>query len=355
MDHAPSDHSDSTDPGSTDSDAIDAFIENWASSGGSERGNAQSFIRELCTDVLGVEPPGPASARVDENAYVFERRVDFTGGQSGSVGYIDCYKQGHFVLEAKQGANAPDETEADALGVASGARKQGTARRGTRTWQRAMKRAKEQAFRYARALPAKEGWPPFLVVVDVSHCIDLYADFARQGRAYTAFPDQGSFRVRLEELTDPAVRERLRKVFEAPLELDPARQSARVTRALAKRLGTLAEQLEGKGHDPDDVAPFLMRCLFTMFAEDVGLLPERSFTGLLEEYRGHLEAFPKALGHLWTTMDQGGFEPGLKKDVRRFNGQLFAGAETLPVSGPQLDIADAETLPVDPRLTPTDS
>lgn len=31
--------------------------------------------------------------------------------------------------------------------------------------------------------------PPFLVVVDIGHCIDLYADFIRQGKTYTAFPD----------------------------------------------------------------------------------------------------------------------------------------------------------------------
>ena len=28
---------------------------------------------------------------------------------------------------------------------------------------------------------------------------------------------------------------------------------------------------------------FLMRCLFTMFAEDVGLLPEKSFKEVLDE------------------------------------------------------------------------
>lgn len=45
-----------------------------------------------------------------------------------------------------------------------------------------MKKAKEQALRYARSLPTSEGWPPFLVVVDVGFCIDLYSDFARQGK-----------------------------------------------------------------------------------------------------------------------------------------------------------------------------
>ena len=43
--------------------------------------------------------------------------------------------------------------------------------------------------------------------------------------------------------------------------------------------------LEGAGgsnHPPEEVAMFLMRCLFTMFAEDVGLLPEKSFREVLE-------------------------------------------------------------------------
>ena len=35
----------------------------------------------------------------------------------------------------------------------------------------------------------------------------------------------------------------------------------------------------------EDVAVFLMRCLFTMFAEDVQLLPGNSFTKLLQDYR----------------------------------------------------------------------
>ncbi len=170
-------------------ESVQAFVDRWKQSGASERGNAQSFIRELATDVLGVEPPEPASAEVEKNAYVFERRVDFPNGSNGrSSGFIDCYKRGCFVLEAKQGSDRPDEAEGEALGTRAPTRKTGTARRGTRTWQRAMKRAKEQAHRYARALPAEEGWPPFLVVVDVGYCIDLYADFARQGKAYTPFP-----------------------------------------------------------------------------------------------------------------------------------------------------------------------
>ena len=52
---------------------------------------------------------------------------------------------------------------------------------------------------------------------------------------------------------------------------------------------------------------FLMRCLFTMFAEDVELLPEDVFTELLERCRDNPEAFVPLLGELWQAMNKGGF------------------------------------------------
>jgi hypothetical protein len=42
-----------------------------------------------------------------------------------------------------------------------------------------MIRARGKAEAYAKALPASEGWPPFLVVVDVGHSIELYSEFTR--------------------------------------------------------------------------------------------------------------------------------------------------------------------------------
>ena len=63
-------------------------------------------------------------------------------------------------------------------------RKTGHGVRGTMGWDTAMLRAKEQAQRYARALPKEEvveGRPPFLLVVDVGHSIALYTDWSRMG------------------------------------------------------------------------------------------------------------------------------------------------------------------------------
>jgi len=142
--------------------------------------------------------------------------------------------------------------------------------------------ARGQAERYAKALPASEGWPPFLIVVDVGHSVELYADFSLTGKAYLPFPDPRSFRILLDQLALPSNQERLRAIWLDPLSLDPARETAKVTREVAGKLATLARNLELQ-HSPKAVAEFLTRCIFTSFAEDVRLLPERGWLNLLVE------------------------------------------------------------------------
>jgi hypothetical protein len=332
---------------------IEPFIEKWRESGANEESNFQPFITELC-EVLEVERPDPSGPDTRANDYVFERHVERPLSDEGQYGKIDLYKKGCFVLEAKQGSDRPTQTEGETLGVHEPKRKQGTARRGTRSWEKAMTSAKHQARRYARALPDEDGWPPFLVVVDVGYCLDLYADFARQGKNYVPYPNQEAYRIQFEDLTDPDVRDTLRRLWTDPLSLDPTRSSTKVTRDLAEKLGQVASSLETAGHDPDRVSGFLMRCLFTMFAEDVELLPPRSFTNLLERCRGRVENFPKVLNQLWTTMDTGGWDNAIMDDVREFNGTLFKDHEALPVSEAQLELliqaAEADWSEVEPAI-----
>lgn len=83
-------------------DAVPAFIERWKGVTGSERANYQLFVAGLC-ELLQLPQPEPASDDTRDNAYVFERRVTFAHGDGGSsAGFIDCYKRGAFVLEAKK-------------------------------------------------------------------------------------------------------------------------------------------------------------------------------------------------------------------------------------------------------------
>jgi hypothetical protein len=175
----------------------------------------------------------------------------------------------------------------------------GTATRGTAAWDDAMLRARGQAELYLRALPPDEGRPPFVLVVDVGHSIELYSEFSRTGGAYIPFPAPGAHRIPLADLAKPDIRERLRLVWTAPLDLDPARRSARVTREIADRLAQLARLLEQQGHPPEAVATFLMRCLFTMFAEDVALLPRGAFSSLLDSIKDHPDHFVPLVSELF--------------------------------------------------------
>ena len=334
--------------------AAENFIKRWQASGASERANYQLFLTELC-ELLGVEKPRPASDKVQEAAYTFERPVAFNDGEGKiTTNFIDLYKQHCFVLEAKQGSDKATITEAELLGAGKAKTKTGTATRDTRTWEREMKKAKEQALRYARSLPTTEGWPPFLVVVDVGFCIDLYADFARQGKTYIPFPDPVNYRIPLADLAKPETQQQLRLLFTEPLELNPAKRAAKVTRALAERLAKLAALLEQSGHTPEQVAAFLMRCLFTMFAEDVQLLPDRSFTNLLQDYKNNLHILPQALQSLWLSMDKGGFDPALKTLIPQFNGFLFKEQEALTLTAAQLDLlilaSEADWADVEPAI-----
>jgi hypothetical protein len=301
---------------------VEAFIARWESSGSAERANYAPFLSELC-DLLSVRRPDAATGGTGD--YRFERSVT-RHERDGTVSTrrIDLYKRGCFVLEAKQAQDAPKQGGLFAGPSQSEAERRASIRR-SRGWVEAMLRAKGQAEDYARDVPPEEGWPPFILVCDVGFCIDLYADFSGQGKHYAQFPDRDGFRVYLTDLRTPETRERLRAVWTDPLSLDPSRRRVEVTREIAALLANLAVELERRKHTPEAVATFLMRSVFSIFAQSAGLLPSKtSFTELLEACRGSLRTFVSLVGDMWRTMDKGGFFSGLRADLRRFNGGLFA-------------------------------
>jgi hypothetical protein len=309
-------------------DPIETFIARWQGVAASELATAQSFVIDLCA-LLGVDAPHATAAQ----DYMFERPVSFRHGDGGSSpGRIDCYRRGAFVLEAKK--------------VGAG----GTAK----AFDDALLRARSQAENYARALPAAEGRPPFLVVVDVGNVIELYAEFSQSGGTYVPFPDPRSHRIRLADLRDDAIRARLAAVWREPLNLDPTRHAARVTREIAGHLAALAKLLEEAGHAPESVAGFLTRCLFSMFAEDVGLIPKGSFTELLKGLADEPAQFVPLVGALWREMDGGGFSVVLRKTLPRFNGKLFKHPEVLALKREQigmlLEASKADWTQVEPAI-----
>lgn len=311
---------------------IDAFIDRWSTArGGAERANYQMFLSELC-EALDLPRPDPASDDTRTNDYVFERGVKRRESEGmASTLRIDLYKRGCFILEAKQSRAAhrldqPSLFKADE--AASTASTEGR-------WDVLMRNARRQAEDYAFRLPADHPAPPFIIVCDVGYVFEVYADFSGSGRAYGHFPDRKGFRIRLEDLRRPEVIERLKAIWTEPQSLDPSRHAARVTRQIAERLAAVSRRLE-RNHPPEEVAHFLMRCIFTMFAEDADLLPRGRFTALLEECLDGPDSFAPLLRDLWKRMDEPVYEnrffSGFKTHLRYFNGGLFHDARAFPMT-----------------------
>jgi len=338
-------------------DAIEQFISRWQNNeGGAERANYALFLTELCR-LLDLPPPDPASADHAYNDYVFERAVTFReAGDRIGHGRIDLYKRGHFVLEAKQSRQRGGSKQlAGQTELFDGEAGKTRGRRSAhRNWDILMVNARRQAEDYARALPEDHEWPPFIIVCDVGHAFEIFADFTGKGRNYNQYPDRQNFRIYLEDLRQPEIRERLRLIWTDPSALDLSRKAAKATRDIARRLAEVSKLLEARGLDAEVVAHFLMRCLFTMFAEDVGLLPAGSFATLLESCIEEPSRFAPMVTQFWSAMDRGGFAYAIAADVRHFNGEFFRKAEALPLKreeiGELLVAARADWRNVEPAI-----
>ena len=301
---------------------VEDFIAHWSAASPSERANSQPFLLELC-DLLAVPRPDPHPA----NGYFFEFPVvEQHPDGTTSTGRVDLYRRTCFVLESKQFQEARAkasqlELAAEEAGLFSRS-KSSQPVRGTGAWDEAMIKARGQAERYVRAIPDDN--PPFLIVVDVGHSFEVFADFTQAGKAYLPFPDPRTFRIRLADLADPKIRERLRLIWTDPAALDPAKRSADVTREVSGHLAELAKSLESAGHAPEIVAQFLTRCLFCMFAEDVELLPKESFTELLASLPKSGEGFEEIMRQLFREMHTA---YGLTSIIATHNPRLAAACD----------------------------
>lgn len=331
--------------------AVEQFIDRWSGrEGGAERANYALFLAEL-THALDLPPPDPADS---VSGYRFEYPVR---GDAGQPLRIDLYKRNAFILEAKQSRWAVNQqtpkneaiVQQDMFGHIP------TTRRGRRAGQDAdMGAAYRQAWDYANRLPADHDRPPFLITCDVGNSFEFYADFSGNGRAYRAFPDDRRRIVPLGALIEPDVQALFHSIWETPKALDPALERARITREVAGYLAKVSTSLEERGHAPERVASFLGRVLFAMFAEDAGLLPKESFTGLLTRCQEEPDTFKPQAEDLFARMDTGGFSAGLGTMVRRFNGSFYHEAEAFDLKreeiGTLLLAAGREWKAVEPAI-----
>lgn len=325
---------------------IPAFIARWQAAGGPERGNKDLFLLELA-QVLGLPTPDPAGALSE---YCFEKQVpNYTPEGKFTKNYMDLFKAGCFILEAKR---TPDATRAKASGGAGGGGGKGSkprvhapglpglveeprieGYRANSTYDARLEHAFIQGIRYAMALALQGPPPPFLIVCDIGHSFHIWNRYdPKAGGGYGGF---GARRiVMLDELQKPDIQQLFRDLWTNPKALDSHRRVTQVTRGIAEELGGLAKELRSSTRSKEEIARFLMRCVFTCFAEDINLLPGKPFTeGMrrLEKDPDQAEAF---LRDWWKVMDEGG-KWGWET-VLRFNGGLFKDTTVPPLSQRQI-------------------
>jgi len=278
--------------------SLPEFVTRWEASTLTERAAAQSHFVDLC-EVL--HQPHPAAADQKGDTYAFEKHVSTL---DGGKGFADVWKRDYFAWEYKG-------KHKDLLA------------------------AYRQLNDYREDLEN----PPLLVVCDQDR-FEVHTNFTgTRPRVY---------RFALHDLLSPtptsnsalAPLEVLRAVFTDPGELRPERASARVTEAAASEFARLAVSLEQRGEEPQAVAHFLMRLLFCLFADSIGLLPDHLFRHMVELDRGKPAGFTRKLRSLFAAMSTRGNSFGVH-DIAWFNGGLFANDSVFDLTSADMDILRA--------------
>ena len=262
-----------------------SFIVKWKASELNERSAAQEQFIDLCR-MLG--EPTPAEDDPSGQRYCFERgaRKD-TGGR----GWADVWKRHCFAWEYKG-----KHKDLDA--------------------------AFNQLRQYALALEN----PPLLIVSDMAR-FRIYTNWTNSVSVVHEFT--------LEELADAAVRDKLKWAMSDPERLRPGESRQALTERAATSFAALAQALRTRGHDPQEVAHFVNRLVFCMFAEDVGLLPNDMFTRMLEHARSQPDDFAVMARQLFGSMAIGG-RVGFET-VAWFNGGLFDSDDALDLTRAEIE------------------
>lgn len=264
------------------------FIAKWQDNKLSERAGAQPHFLDLC-DLLGMEKPS------DPDNYCFERGAKRTGAGRG---WADVWKRHSFAWEYKApGAN--------------------------------LEAALKQLMTYALALDN----PPLLVVSDRLR-IEIHTHF-------TGTPSE-VHTIALADIGTPENLQKLRWLFIKPDAFKPERTRTAITLQAAKLIGDLAWRMQQRGHEPHDVAHFLNKIIFCLFAEDAKgpasdpLLPNQIFSTILNNGRKDVARCQAQISKLFQAMStrNGDFGEHL---IQWFNGGLFDDDLTLPLTADDID------------------
>lgn len=262
------------------------FLAKWRHVELKERSASQSHFNDLCA-LLGVVDP--VSADPTGEWFTFEKGATKT---SGSEGWADVWRKGAFAWEYK-GRHAN------------------------------LDRAYNQLLQYAVALEN----PPLLIVSDMDRIV-IRTNWTNSVQERHEFA--------LDDLIDGGVRDRLKAAFLDPETFKPKKSRQELTEETAGEFAGLAQRLRERGQEAHQVAHFINRLVFCMFAEDVGLLPDHLFTKMLEVSRRDPSEFIGNARTLFGAMAHEGGRVGFTA-IDWFNGGLFEDDHVLPVSADDID------------------
>ncbi len=262
------------------------FINKWRVSTLKESSAAQQHFLDVCRLI---NHPLPADVDPDGEWFTFEAGAT---KQRGGQGWADVWKKGYFAWEYK-GKHAD------------------------------LDKAYQQLLQYREALHN----PPLLIVSDIERIL-IHTNFTNTVKRV--------YEISLDDLLIPEKRRLLYSAFNEPQELRAPQTTEQVTEEAAREFAKLAELLRKYGEDPQETAHFLIRLLFCLFAEDIGLLPDNLFTRLVEQTRTKTSVFAQQLSMMFGAMAHGGWFGA--EEVEYFDGGLFEDDKVLELDSDGLEI-----------------
>jgi hypothetical protein len=263
-----------------------AFVDKWRHTELKERAACQEHFLDLC-HLIG--HPTPAEDDPTGERFAFEYGA---AKQDGGQGFADVFKRGFFGWEYK-GKHAN------------------------------LDKAYSQLLQYRSDLLN----PPLLVACDMDRIV-IHTNFTNTVHAVTTLA--------LSDLLTTEGLRQLRAIFYDPDSFKVAQTTDQITRRAAEEFAHLADLLRAYGTPPQTVAHFLIRVLFCLFSEDVGLLPDRLFTRIVTQARQQPKNFVPLIKQLFQAMSTGGLFGA--EEIKYFNGRLFDHAPVFDLDSDSLDI-----------------
>ena len=253
------------------------FVFKWGGivSTAKEIGIAQSHFNDVCA-LVG--HPTPLDYDPEQTRFLFEKNT-------AESGRADVFFRHKFIWEYKR----PDGD---------------------------LNQAYQQLLRYSKALED----PPLLITSDTRRIL-IHTNERNENFQGTV---NEVVTVTLDDILARHGVETLRRAFYDPFSFKPRRTRAEVTRATAESFVAVTDALRRNlGENPEKLAHFFARIFFCLFAEDIGLLPDKLFQKAIAYHQdqGDPAQFRLALSTLFRTMRNGGAY-GFRI-VPHFNGNLF--------------------------------